>query len=54
MLALGIVLFGTVLVALLMLSRIGRRVDRLAEQTQELVKYAEREFAPRQPPGKQG
>jgi hypothetical protein len=48
------VLIGTVLVALLMLSRIGRRVDRLAEQTQELVKHAEQEFAPKQPPEKQG
>ncbi|MGO8704351.1 MAG: hypothetical protein ACLQVA_11080 [Candidatus Brocadiia bacterium] len=47
-------LFGTALVALLMLSRIGRRVDRLSEQTHELVKRAEQEFAPKQPPEKQG
>jgi hypothetical protein len=43
-----------VLVALLMLSRIRRRVDRLAEQTRQLVKYAEQELKPRPPPEKQG
>jgi hypothetical protein len=43
-----------VLVALLMLSRIRRRVDRLAEQTQQLVKYAEQESKPQPPHQKQG
>jgi hypothetical protein len=44
----------SVLVALLILSRVRRRVDRLAEQTQELVKYAEQEFKAKPPPEKQG
>jgi len=47
------VLVASAVVAFLMLSRIGRRVDRLAEQTQELVKYVEQEFEPK-PPEKQG
>jgi hypothetical protein len=43
-----------VLVVLFVLSRVARRVDRLAEQTRELVEHAEGQFEPKQPPGKQG
>jgi len=54
-LAISIVLFAAVLVMLLvLLSRLGRRVDRLAEQTLELVEHAERQLQPKQPPEKQG
>jgi hypothetical protein len=43
-----------VLVVLFVLSRVARRVDRLAEQTRELVEHAEEQFEPRPPTGKQG
>jgi len=38
---------------LFMLSRAGRRMDRLAEQSRELVERARREFEPKQPPDQQ-
>jgi hypothetical protein len=42
-----------VLVVLFMLSRLGRRMDRLAEQTLDLIERAERQFGPTQPPARQ-
>jgi flagellar biogenesis protein FliO len=48
------VFIAAVLFVLWVLSRIGRRVDRLAEQTRELAEHAERQFMPRQPPQTQG
>ena len=53
-LAISIVLFVAVLVVLFALSKLGHRVDRLAEQTRELAEHAERQFEPKPPPEKQG
>jgi HAMP domain-containing protein len=52
--ALSIMLFVAVLVVLFMLSRVARRVDRLAEQTRELAEHAEEQLEPKPPAGKQG
>ena len=53
-LALSFVLFAAVLFVFFVLARLGRRVDRLAEQTRKLAEHAERQFEPKQPPEKQG
>jgi len=51
--ALGFVLFATVLIVFFALSRIGRRVDRIADQMSEHVEHARQLFAAKQPPEKQ-
>jgi len=43
-----------VLAVLFALSRLGRRVDQLAEQTRELAERAQQQLQLKEPPEKQG